>query len=585
MRYLRMLSNSVFGGVLAAAYITVMMLHLNPTVSLTADALVPLATVLLVSYGLHITAALYAIYVLRQIAALEPWSPGWVSLRLLTWSAMGVSAAAALVAWLNARALRNTLEPSAMADMARAAFVFAVSSGMFLVLAVAHAAARRRARALLAALFVTTAVASVAVPLVLRGPGIERPLVRRTLDIGEVLPGATGDAPRAIVLLLDGASLDVISPAVAAGRLPNFGRLLDGGASMYLATVQPTQPEPVWVSVVTGKWPSRHGIRGAALYRAYSGGPALELLPDYLFSQALVRFGILVEEPHSSAELQVRPLWRILTGYGVPAGFIGLPLTHPAEPIQGFIVSDRYHRRLDPSVELDARPTVYPPDINESLPDVRRAGSPPPQPVVPAALTLLPQNGESASALVADRVHHELVNRVGNLRDVRLLAVRYAGLDAVGHYYLRYAAPQDFGDVSETERRQFGRVLEDYYAYVDGLVGEALANLRHDDLLLVISGFGMEPLTPGKRLLERLAGNAGFSGTHERAPDGFLLAYGSAVAPGRRSRGAIVDVTPSLLYFLGLPVARDMDGFVRTDAFTPAFNAQRTITFIPTYDR
>ena len=32
----------------------------------------------------------------------------------------------------------------------------------------------------------------------------------------------------------------------------------------------------------------------------------------------------------------------------------------------------------------------------------------------------------------------------------------------------------------------------------------------------------------------------------------------------------------------GLPVARDMDGFARTDLFTPAFNEQRTITFIPT---
>ena len=55
------------------------------------------------------------------------------------------------------------------------------------------------------------------------------------------------------------------------------------------------------------------------------------------------------------------------------------------------------------------------------------------------------------------------------------------------------------------------------------------------------------------------------------------------VVAARQSRGAVVDVAPTLLYFLGLPVARDMDGFARTDLFTQAFNEQRTITFIPTY--
>jgi hypothetical protein len=93
----------------------------------------------------------------------------------------------------------------------------------------------------------------------------------------------------------------------------------------------------------------------------------------------------------------------------------------------------------------------------------------------------------------------------------------------------------------------------------------------------------MEPLTVGKRLLERVAGDPRFSGTHDRGPDGFLLAYGTAVVAARQARGSVVDVAPTLLYFLGLPVARDMDGFARTDLFTAAFNEQRTIMFIPTY--
>ena len=95
----------------------------------------------------------------------------------------------------------------------------------------------------------------------------------------------------------------------------------------------------------------------------------------------------------------------------------------------------------------------------------------------------------------------------------------------------------------------------------------------------------MEPLSPGKRMLERLVGNARISGTHERAPDGFLLAYGSRRRPRPPARASVLDLTPTMLYYLGLPVARDMDGFARTDLFQPAFTASRPITFIPTYGR
>ena len=63
--------------------------------------------------------------------------------------------------------------------------------------------------------------------------------------------GAAG-AAASCCSMLDGASLDVISPAVAEGRLPNFGRILDGGAVLHLATLRPTQAEPVWSAAATG---------------------------------------------------------------------------------------------------------------------------------------------------------------------------------------------------------------------------------------------------------------------------------------------------------------------------------------------
>ncbi len=139
--------------------------------------------------------------------------------------------------------------------------------------------------------------------------------------------------------------------------------------------------------------------------------------------------------------------------------------------------------------------------------------------------------------------------------------------------------------MSEAERERFGGVLNQYYGFIDMLVGREIEQLGVNDVLLVVSGFGMEPLSPGKRVLEIIAGNPQISGTHERAPDGFVLAFGASIAAGRPNRASVVDLTPTILYFLGLPVGRDMDGFARIDLFKTSFTSDKPVTYIPTYGR
>jgi predicted AlkP superfamily phosphohydrolase/phosphomutase len=151
--------------------------------------------------------------------------------------------------------------------------------------------------------------------------------------------------------------------------------------------------------------------------------------------------------------------------------------------------------------------------------------------------------------------------------------------------YLRYAEPRSFGDVTEGEREKYGDVLDRYYRYIDSEIGAAVNALGPEDLLMVVSGFGLQPIGPAKRLLARFVREGHVTGTHDRAPDGFLIAYGVNAATGKLQRGSIVDVAPTILYYLGLPVGRDMDGFARTDLFRPSFTADRPITFIATYDR
>jgi len=235
MRYLRMLSNSAFAGLLAAAYVTLLLLLLNPEVPLGGAG--PVLAVIVLSYGVHITVVSYALYALRQIALFEPSAPGWISLRLLTWSAAILSGGASVITWLHASGLRTALDPRALPALTQSAIVFGAAAFVFLVLGLAQTAAHQGRRTAVALLFTAATISSIVVPLAARGPG-RQPLP--SLRPPATVTAHAGEHPRVVLLCLDGATLDVISPAVAAGRLPNFGRMLDAGAWMHLATTRPT---------------------------------------------------------------------------------------------------------------------------------------------------------------------------------------------------------------------------------------------------------------------------------------------------------------------------------------------------------
>ncbi len=573
-----MLSNAVLAGAVAAAYVAALVLHLNPAIRLDDPAAWPLVGAVLLVYGVHLAVVFYAVIVARQVLSTEGVSPGWLSYRVLAWFCAAASTAAAALMWQNLWGFSAALDPVATRHFFVAAVTMTTCAAACVVLGVFRLWADRPGR-LAAAAFGLVMLASIALPLAARGVGDSSRLGARRLETSPVVAPDTG-ARRVVLLAVDAASLDFISPAVADGRLPNFGRLLDAGASMHLATLRPTQPGPVWTAVATGKLPWRNGVRSAATYRAVAGGAAADLLPDFCFAHALVSFGLLTETLQTSAALLAQPVWTILGRAGLPSTIVRWPLTWPAQPLPGTLISDEFHRASDIALALDEPGLTYPPELASRL---ARVGHPS---VNSSPQALEPEHAAvGATPLALDRFYVALADALAAETPVRFTALRLQGLDIVGHYFLRYAMPQAFGDVSEEERGRFGRVFEQYYAYVDAELGRLLDRLQPGDLLLVVSPFGLEPLSLPKRLLERTIGNPNISGTHERAPDGFLLAYGTAVKPGRYPRGSVVDVTPTLLYYYGLPIGRDMDGYARTDIFTTAFSAERPIAFIPTYER
>ena len=574
-----MLTNSLLAGAFGAAYLTIIVLQLNPEVPLLSATPWWWFVTLGMLYGVHLAVIFYVIIVAREFFAMDVLSPGWVSVRLLAWLGAVLSAAAALLMWLNVRGLAATLGDVAAWRMTAGTIATTVSAVVLFAIAVAHYSFGRRGSRVGAGLFFIAVVASMALPIAARGAG--SPSHRRPVGWTGRPVGAPPleEGPRVTLLLLDGASLDQVWPRAAEGRLPNFSRLLDGGAVIDLATIRPTQPDPVWAAVATGLYPATSGVRSAARYYALGDERGVDLLPDHCFSHALVYLGFVRDQPLTSEEWGARPVWGILSDEGLTSGIVRWPLTHPAVPAAGFVVSDRLHLATATIGEFDR--AGYPQDVLRTVhaisTDRAPAGSD------QALAGVLKASGPASTAFERDLLYSRVARALRVEHAPRLFALRYEGLDTVGHYYLRYTQPGAARGVPEEERRRLGQLVDRYYGFIDREIGTALTGMAPGDLLLVVSGFGMQPLNAAKTLFARLLGEPDFSGTHERAPDGFMLAYGTVVQPGRSQRGSIVDVTPTLLYFFGLPVGRDMDGYARADLFTREFAAERPVTFIPSY--
>ncbi len=582
MRYLRMFTNAIVAGALGAAYVFLVILQLNPSLRLRPITLAALALGAGAYYTIGLTALVYLVLVVRRVLGREGFSPAWISVRVITWLCAVSTAAGALIMWTNVGTFRLVLEPATVRGMTEGAIVLAAAAALLTLAGIAQRYGGPRR--VWAGVLCAVAFSSIVVTIALRGGGSLTPI--ESLPPSVLLEASTAQpSGRVWMIALDAASLDVVTSAAQSGKLPNFGRILDEGAIVHLATIHPTSPEAVWAAVATGKLPQKNGVRSPALYRLPLAptSEAVQLLPDFCFASGLVRFGILEEEPRTSASFRSSPLWSILRSVGTSVALLDWPLTYPAPPVLGYVISDRFARPARASAAADGPRLLYPPDIEAEAARVLDQWRDEPPAVPPGAPGIGDRHRMAAHV---DRLYDRLFQSLRRDRPAQVSIVRYQSLDQIGHYFLRYARPSRFGDVSDEERRLLGDVLVAHYALVDAAIGRAIAALGPADLLLVVSGYGMEPLGFGKRVLERLIGDPDISGSHEGAPDGFLMAYGEPVAKTAQvGRASVVDVLPTLLYFLGLPVGRDMDGYVRTDVFSRPFTADRPITYIPTYDR
>lgn len=570
-------------GSLLAANLAVLTLYLNPERTPSADGL-PLLVGLFLPYALALALFFSSLALLGNAFRWWPRAYGpmveghpW----LFSFSFLAVLATAALF-WFNLLSYRHSIPLPALRGLFASCLVVTVALLVMLGVGVDALVFPFRSRSVSAALAILAPAATLAVPLALRPAPQERPAP---------VPVATDTVRpvrRVILVGVDGLGPLQVEDGMERGPLAALARLARRGASGSLATLRPTEGPPIWTSIVTGCLPRDHGIKSFSTYRLVGSPRPFELLPKGALVGLLERTGLVSRRPVTSAARRRRALWDALNAFGIPTGMVRLWGTYPTERVQGFMLSPYFHLLRDDPTR--AATTLFPPDLlKEAQARMVRASE-----VDPAFLAEFVDDpgpgGSWRRALVEEALAPDLTyQRAGSLLrsvyDPPFFATYVNGLDVASHAFLRFAHPDRFGDVRPADVRRFGRVLDRYQALVGQWVGELAQGLRPGEVLLVVSGFGMEPVSLGRRLLGGLLGGGQPSGTHGAAPDGYLFAVGDAIRAEARVEGAsVLDIAPTILYLFGLPVARDMEGRVLTEMLAPDFARRHAVTFIPSYE-
>ena len=120
-----------------------------------------------------------------------------------------------------------------------------------------------------------------------------------------------------LVIALDGATLNVLSPLMDEGLLPNLAKMASEGIHGELCSTIPPITGPAWATFMTGKNPGKHSIL-----------EFLKKAPDG------------TEYPINSTEVDGSMLWEILSNTGKKVVVINVPVTYPPRVVDGVLLAD-----------------------------------------------------------------------------------------------------------------------------------------------------------------------------------------------------------------------------------------------------
>ncbi len=408
-------------------------------------------------------------------------------------------------------------------------------------------------------------------------------------------PPATGATasparPRVALIGIDAASWNVLLPWVEQGHLPNLRRLMDEGAWGVLHARHPTRSPAIWTDIVTGKKRAKHGI--ADFVRDEHGG----------------------QVPSGSQHRRVKALWNMLSEQGRSVWIIDWMVSHPPETVRGVIVTNLMEHAgwaegSDPS-------NVYPPEL---APVIDRLAAPARSAPVHYPNTTL----TDAEYAILERKYLsdvDVLERIalyGCRQPWDLFALYTHSTDAVLHHFWKFMEPDAFQNpvygLTPANVARFHDTVAHQFERVDALLGKLLECFGRDTVVMVVSDHGQQGRTHVPAATDDLT-----SGHHHN--DGIVVLAGphirrSALLTQRtvdtpvvefakmmhdrllpfdldrrlRTLGVldyldVVDVAPTVLHLLGLPVAADMDGRAMEQALDAAYRAQHPVRFVDTYE-
>ncbi len=367
---------------------------------------------------------------------------------------------------------------------------------------------------------------------------------------------------RVLLIGWDAADWEMIDPLLQSGQMPALAQLIKGGLRGNLATLQPVLSPMLWTSIATGKRADKHGICGFT-----------EPLPD------AVGIG-----PVRSTSRKCKAIWNILSQSGLKSNIVGWFASNPAEPINGVMITDQFLRPQlkSQTSEGSISKTVHPPELASFVADLR---------VTTESLTaedLVPFIPRLAEIdLKKDERPLKLARRLARVASIQtvataliqrepwnLMGVYYDAIDQFGHEFMPYHPPRMNG-VTEHDFDLYQEVMRGCYRFHDMMLHALLQYVDARTTVILISDHGYEcgrrrpPLDQGKKNPE---------GCHR--PFGIVCLRGPGLKKSDRLYGAsILDVTPTILTLLDLPIGCDMDGRPWLEAFEKPVKPERIFSW------
>jgi len=409
---------------------------------------------------------------------------------------------------------------------------------------------------------------------------------------------------KVMLIGLDSINFDCIDPLLKEGRLPNIQYLMKNGSYGKLKSIRPMASPVLWTSMVTGKNYYKQGIN-FFLQNVYYV-PTLDkpiLIPRGFGIHDIVKLFKIYKEEHTPIGKwrKVKAIWNILSEHKKTVGLVGYWCTWPAEEVNGFIVSDRFHFGGSFSSQKAEGLKLAKENTGETVPDLTyptglykdiigmriHPSSLSPDTakrfmnvdIDPSTYTI--NTDDKVSEIMMAYSQDESYARVGlelyNRYNPDFFSVYAEGPDVAGHLFWDAHEPDNpvfGGGVTEDNINKFGNTINAYYEYVDEILGRYLKVMDKDAILIVCSDHGMG----ANPVVDQYP-----PGTHRI--DGSIFLMGNGVKKKNEiDNASIMDITPTILYFLGLPVAKDMDGNILTQVAEDDFLTKHPVRYIKTYE-